>query len=322
MIAAAIVGLGRWGRLLVESVQGRSEAIRFVAGVARTPARAEAFARAQGFAVGDDLDAVLDDAAIDALVLATPHSQHGDQIIRAARAGKHVFSEKPLALTRASAEAAIDACQAAGVAVGLGHNRRFLPNTVALKRLIDDGALGRLLHAEGNFSMNLAHFADAWRAEPSESPAGGMTSLGIHALDALIHLCGPIAEIDARSVRRALPFDVDDATSALLSFASGMTGYLGTVAATGQLWHVRVFGADGWAEIRGLDTLSHMPLDGPEQTMSFAPFDSIRAELEYFAAAAAGGAPFPITPAEMIHGIAVMEAVERSARAGRPVAIA
>src|SRR5688500_20264468 len=96
MIRAAIVGLGRWGQNLVNSVQGKSDAIRFVAGATRTVAKAEAYAREKGFPLHDTYKKVLADPKIDAVVLATPHTQHAAQVVAAAKAGKHVFTEKPL----------------------------------------------------------------------------------------------------------------------------------------------------------------------------------------------------------------------------------
>ena len=192
MINAAIVGLGRWGRLLAESVQGTSKRIRFTAGVTRSPAKAQDFCSRHGIVLHGDYGAVLDDPGIDAVVLATPHSQHFEQVIAAAHAGKHVFCEKPFTLTRRDAETALGALDAAALKVAVGHNRRFAPNTIELKRMIDAGELGELLHIEGNFSADLAPQAGAWRSDRAESPAGGMTSLGIHVVDAYIHLFGPV----------------------------------------------------------------------------------------------------------------------------------
>src|SRR5688572_14593671 len=110
MINAAIVGLGRWGQNLVNSVHGKSEKIRFVAGATRTIAKAEAYAREQGFPLYDSYEKVLAEPKVDAVVLATPHTLHAGQIVAAAEAGKHVLTEKPLALSVKSAEAAVRAC--------------------------------------------------------------------------------------------------------------------------------------------------------------------------------------------------------------------
>ena len=326
MINAAIVGLGRWGRTLVGAVQGTSERIRFTAGVTRTPSKAEDFCRDKGFPVGDDYDAMLADPAIDAVVLATPHTLHFEQVMAAARAGKHVFCEKPFALTRAEAETGLAALADAGLTAGTGYNRRFAPNTIELKRVIDDGGLGEILHVEGNFSANISRYADEWRTNRAESPAGGMTSLGVHAVDAFIHLIGRIAEVEARSTRLSMPFDVDDTTAMLLTFESGCTGYLATIAATGHLWYVRVFGTGGWAEIRFLDRFEIMSADGGHDVKTWEGYDypgmlSITAVLESFAEAAEGGAPFAISPEDILHGAAVLEAIIRSAEDGGSVAI-
>src|SRR5207247_6022964 len=138
MIRAAIVGIGRWGRTLVGSIQGKSSAIRFTSGHNRTRAHAEAFCAEHGLKLSDSLDAILADPAIDAVVFATPHSQHGPQVERAAAAGKHVFMEKPFTLDRKSAARALDAVARAGVALGAAHPRPFPPGTRELAARIPD----------------------------------------------------------------------------------------------------------------------------------------------------------------------------------------
>ena len=137
MIRAAIVGIGRWGRMLVNSVQDKSTAIRFTAGHTRTRSSAEAFCADNGIALQDD--AILADPAIDAVVFATPHSQHAAQVERTAAAGKHVFMEKPFTLDVKSAEAALDAIARVGVVLGVAYPRRFHPAMIELKARVQDG---------------------------------------------------------------------------------------------------------------------------------------------------------------------------------------
>src|SRR5918992_827571 len=122
MINAAIVGLGRWGQNLVNSVQGKSEKIRFVAGVLRHPENAREYAERQGLRLHSDYSKVLSDRAIDAIVLATPHTAHATQIMAAVNAGKPVFTEKPFTLTSGSAAEALRAAGRKGVTVGVGFN--------------------------------------------------------------------------------------------------------------------------------------------------------------------------------------------------------
>src|SRR5688572_3205068 len=185
MINAAIVGLGRWGQNLVNSVQGKSDKIRFVAGVLRHPENAREYADANGITLHSDLDAVLSDPAIDAIVLATPHTVHAEQIIKATRAGKPVFTEKPFTLTSADAREAIRAAAENDVTLGVAYNWRFQPALQAIRRMLDDGTLGKLLHIEGNFcGPSVYRFPKGhWRQQREEGPGGGMTGRGVHVVD-------------------------------------------------------------------------------------------------------------------------------------------
>ncbi len=326
MINAAIVGLGGWGQVLVKSVQGKSDRIRFTTGVTRTPARAEEFCRKHDIALGGDYVAMLADPAIDAVVLATPHTGHAKEIVAAAEAGKHVFSEKPFTLTAAEAETALEALSSRGLKVGLGHNRRFAPNTIELKRLLEAGELGRPVQIEGQFAANLARHEGTWRSSRTESPVGGMTSLGVHLVDIFIHLFGRIAEVETWSRRVAMPFDIDDSTSVLLAFDDGRIGSLGTVGATASLWHVRVLATDGWAELREQNRLERQMLDGTHDArqwpgLAYPSYETVGAGLEAFADEVEGVAPFPITPDEIRHAVAVFEAIVRSAETGGKVRV-
>lgn len=326
MIKAGIAGLGRWGQVLVNSVHGKSDKITITAGCTGRKAKAEAFCAEKGIDLRDGLADLLNDPDLDAVILATPHSQHADQVIAAAAAGKQIFIEKPFTLDRASAQAAADAAEAAGVVLALGHNRRFHPAMVRMKQMIAAGELGQILHVEGNLSSPSAmrFAADGWRAQADESPAGGMTGMGIHVVDAMINLLGPIDEVTARSYRNFLKIDVDDTTATLFRFASGAMGYLGTFTATAPMWRIQVFGTGGWAEMHNYDRLtvrkvSADAVPGPEEVTEYGAFDMERAELEAFADACTGKAAYPLTPAEAVHGTAVLEAVIRGAASGQPV---
>jgi len=316
MVNAAIVGLGRWGQRLVDSAAApRSGAIRFTQAVARTPDNARAFCAKHDLRFSTDLAAVLAEPSIRAVVFATPHSQHADQVARAAAAGKHVFVEKPFTLDLASARQAAAACRRAGVVLALGHNRRFLPAMAELKRLAASGALGEILHLEGAFSGNfgLGYRPGIWRATPEESPAGGMTAMGIHIIDAFIHLAGEIRSARCESHRKVLSVDLDDTTSAFFRFESGATGYLSTLTATGRMVRVQVFGTRGWAHLLDHHILETCDIDGRVARHEYPATDIERRELESFADAIEGRAPYPVPVAEVVHGIAVMEATFRSA---------
>jgi predicted dehydrogenase len=341
VLNAAIVGLGWWGKTLVESVQGSSELIRFVAGTSRTLSDdAREFAEAQGFRLADSYEALLGDAEVQAVVLATPHSQHSAQTIAAARVGKHVFCEKPFALTKADAEAAVDAVREAGLTLGLGYNRRFHPEMTKLRERIRSGDLGTILHCEATmtFANALLLKPDQWRADRSETPAGGLTPMGVHAVDGMIDLCGPIGHVYAQSFRRAVEIDADDTTSILFRMKDGMSGYLGTMTATGPGFSFQVYGSKGSVRLEGMThvagasseerrtrlfgTCKFQPISGPAEVWEAERLDVTRAALEAFAAAATGGPPYPITLEEMVHGAAVTEAIVRSTETGRVEGVA
>lgn len=334
MIKAAIAGLGWWGRTLVESGAG-SDAIAFVAGATRTVSPdTEAFARDHGLRLAPDYEALLADPSIDAVVLATPHSMHAAQVTAAAAGGKHVFCEKPFTLTRRDAETAVAAVRAAGVTLGLGYNRRFHPEMGKLRERIASGDLGKVLHAEATmtFPNALLLKPTQWRADRNETPCGGLTPMGVHAVDAMIDLCGEIEQVWCQSFRRAVDIDADDTTSMLFRMRSGMSGYLGTMTATGPGFSFGVFGSNGWVRLEGVTHVAgasseerrtrlfgscrYQPLKGPVQEWQAERLDVARAALEAFAVAASGGAPYPIPLEQMIHGAAVTEAIVASAASG------
>jgi len=145
MIRAAIVGLGRWGRSLVSSVAGNSDDIEFVLAYTRTRANAEDFCRDKNIPLAGSYEQILVNPDIDAVVLATPHSQHQAQALAAAAAGKHIFVEKPITLDLASAHVVVDAARKAGVVLAVGLARRFHPSLAALRARVRDGALGNVI---------------------------------------------------------------------------------------------------------------------------------------------------------------------------------
>ena len=316
MIDAAIVGLGRWGRALVESVQGKSDKLRFVLGVEPDAGAAREFAAKHNFKLSADYADALSDLAIGAMVLATPHSLHLEQVLAAARAGKQVFCEKPLALTEADARKMVEACERAGVVLGVGHNRRWWPAMRELKRLVDAGELGTLLHIEGhNSNENSNQVSSGWRTLPAESPGGGMTGAGLHALDAMLSIAGPVRRVQAQLLERKPPPAPQDTASAMLEFESGASGLLATVRATPFYWRVHAFGTKGNAEVLGETELVLRMSGKTPQRISLEPADSLRAELDAFADAVEKRAPFPVAPAQMLQTVAAFEAVVRALEA-------
>lgn len=335
MIKAAIVGLGWWGSTLVESVDG-SQAIQFVAGTSRARTeRDQKIAAKYSLTLFDGLDQLLRSSDVDAIVLATPPLGHTDQIIAVANARKHVFCEKPLAFAKKPAIDAVAAVARAHVTLGLGYNRRFHPSWIDLKRRIQAGELGTILHVECTMSgpNGLSASNDAWRSQPNEAPCGGLIPMGVHAIDGLIDLFGDVAQVYCQSVRRAVSNENDDTTSVLFRMQSGITAYLGTMMATAGTFRFQVYGSKAMALLGGavhvVGQSSHerrsglfgsyviQPIKGDAEALEVPVFDVNRAELEAFALAAAGGPNYPISHSQMIHGAAVTEAILTSARSGQ-----
>ncbi|MBU8545242.1 MULTISPECIES: Gfo/Idh/MocA family protein [Roseomonadaceae] len=327
MLNAAIVGMGRWGQVLVNSVQGQGQPkqgapLRFVAGSTRSPDKARDWAAQQGIRILPDFAAVLADPEVQAVVLATPHAQHAEQVIAAAQAGKHVFVEKPFTLDRTSAAAAVAACEKAGVVMALGHNRRFLPSTALMKAMLADGSLGTLLHVEGQFSGPgaRAYQPGMWRADRAESPLGGMGGMGIHMIDMIIHLAGRFRQVTVHS-HAQVSQTIDDTTAMLGLLETGATVNFATLSLSPSFWRVALFGTEGILQMQGLETLSYTPRESEGWVKTFPKTDIEAAELAAFAAAVAGGPAYPLPVAEAIHGVAVFEAMIGAAASGSSYAV-
>lgn len=324
MLRTAVIGLGWWGRTIVQTMRD-SAAMRIVAGVDPSPAAADAAANL-GIGLLPDYDAVIADRDIDAVILCTPHTTHHGQILKAAAAGKHVFCEKPLCLTRRHAEEAVAACNAAGVVLAVGHERRFEPPIQELCRMARGGELGTLLQIEGNFSQDkfLSLPPDNWRLSPTEAPAGPMTATGIHLLDLSVSLLGPAESACVRVRQLGSPLVNGDTLAALIGFRSGASALLTAILATPFDGRFAVYGSLGWAEVRDNAhpeapqgwTMTSSIRGREKTTRRFDPAPAVGVNLEAFAVAAQGGAPYPMPQHEMLGTIAALEAVFRSAKSG------
>ncbi len=335
MIRAAIIGLGRWGRSLVNSVQGKSDAIQFTRAYTRTRGSAEEFCREKNVPLAASYDEILTDPNIDAVVLATPHSQHETQVRQAAAAGKHIHVEKPITLDYVSAQAVAAAAQNAGVVLAVGFCRRFHPSVVEIRQRLADGRLGRVLSMVARHTTSTGQFIppENWRATPEEAPGGALTAVGVHSLDHMIEFAGRVR--DVRCVTgRYIPGPSDDTTSVMLHFESGATGLLFCSVATATDFAFTLYGSKGLAEISkpNLQSFRFVPTSDvaptgpvtapPDQTVEHPTFDMLRAEMDAFAQAIVERRPYPVPVSDVLHGMAVFDAIVKSARTGRIVTVA
>jgi predicted dehydrogenase len=319
MIGTAIVGLGRWGRSLVEAAHGH-ERLKIVRAVEPDIKGARDFCTRHHLELTSNLDAILADRSIGAVLLATPHSLHPEQVIACAGAQKQVFCEKPLALRRSDAVRMFDACRKAGVVLAVGHNRRFWPSMRALRDIAASGELGTILHVEGhNSNENSQNVTGGWRLSPEESPGGGLTGAGLHVLDAFISMLGPVRRVYAQLYSREQGPPPLDTAIMTLDFVNGVTGTLATVRATPFYWRVHLFGTKGSAEVLDEVTMVLRKSGGEPRRIIYPGIDVLRAELDTFADAAENKAPFPVPEAEVLASLSAFEAAIRSMTSGIPM---
>jgi predicted dehydrogenase len=329
MIRAGIVGLGRWGRSLVNAVAGKSDDIRFVLAATRTPVNAEEFCRDKKVKLVGSYAEILSDPQIDAVVLATPHSQHQAQALSAIAAHKHVFVEKPLTLDLASARTVAEAARKSNRVLAVGFTRRFHPSVAELRARLGDGRLGKIAAMVAQHTTSTAQFVapDNWRATDDEAPAGAFTAVGVHALDHMIEFAGRVRDVRCVTARN-YPGPADDTTTIMLRFASGAAGLIFCSVATATNFEFTAYGSSGLAEISRPD-LSHFrfaPLATtaptgpvaapPDEIRLFPGFDMLHAEMTAFARAIRDQTAYPVPVADVLHGMAVFDAVVASAKHG------
>ena len=329
-VRAAIIGLGRWGRSLVTAVQGKSSDIQFVAAHTRTRASAEEFCREKNIALVNSYAEILANPNIDAVVLATPHSQHAEQVMQAAAAHKHIHVQKPLTLNLPSARAIVDAAKKAGIMLAVGFNRRFHPSIVEMRNRLADGQLGQVMSMVAQHTTSTGQFIAAgnWRAQPDEAPGGALTAVGVHSIDHMIEFGGMVHDVLA-TTGRYIPGPSDDTSSVMLRFENGATGLLFCSVATATTLCFTLFGSKGLAEVsranlsrfRFVPTSTVAPTGPvaapPDEIIEHPTFDMLHAEMNEFGRAIAQKRAHPIPIEQVLHGMAVFDAVVRSAKSGK-----
>lgn len=321
------VGLGWWGGVLADGVAAGDEAV-VVSCFARTPETRQKFVDARGVRQAASFEEMLADDEIEGILLATSHESHADMIEAAAEAGKHIFVEKPFTLSVDDGKRAIAAAEKAGVVLQVGHNKRRQPANRRIKQLMDSGELGSVVMVEThqNAPMALNFKSEYWRASREESPLGSMTSLGVHMLDTMHYLLGPVDRVFAFSRSGVVPDapPIDHVTSIVLQFASGQQGYLGTsfVVPPSVALTVRGTGGTVWNEEDGTKLFRQIPSEKTRESEDVEVLDTVADELSEFARAVRGG-PAPETGgAEGLEVISVLNAAIASVESGKAESVA
>lgn len=246
-VRVGIVGLGRWARVLTRAA-GLSDRIEIVAGFSRSEARRAAFAAETGMPVAGALDEILARDDVEGMILTVPNEQHLPVARAVAAAGKHVYTEKPIASTLADGLAIAALQEQFGITVTVGHSARLLGGVQEIRRRIDAGELGRVGFIEANFSNEraLELTPDTWRWYRDRAPGGPLSQLAIHMFDVVNYLGAGIVEASSIASKLSpVGAEVDDQSMTLLRFADGAVAYVGSCWTSPGIFSVRVFGSKG-----------------------------------------------------------------------------
>lgn len=340
-VRLGIIGLGRWARVLTRAAQS-SARLKIVSGYSRTPEKREIFAREFGLAPASDLRQMLADPGIDGVILTVPNEEHFPVAEQAAQAGKHVYTEKPIAHTL---EDGIRICELEtrhGVHIVVGHSARLLAGTRIMKQAIERGDLGRIACIEGNFSNEraLELTPQNWRWYRAQCPGGPLSQLAIHQFDSLACLGGEIVEVMSLASKLSpAGAEVDDQSMTLVKFADGKLGYVGSSWTSPGVYSIRAFGQKGlmhyeldfnaWDTPDRLHETSTLYVQrgkdgyGKRETIKLPQSNMFVDELESFAGAIRSGKRSELTAENGLRASAVVNAALRSIeRGGKAVSVA
>ena len=323
-VRLGVVGLGWWGAELLNSAL-KTGIAEVTTCYARTESSRAAFAAEHRVIAAPSFEALLTDPAIDGILLATSHSSHANLAGEAIAAGKHVFVEKPFTLNVEEGMRVVKAAAAAGVVLQVGHNRRRQPANRRIKQMIDSGEMGQVVVAEANQSgaRGLTIDPGHWRTNPAESPLSGMTGMGVHQIDTMLYLLGPVRSVSARSNRIVKRTGLDDASVLALEFASGAVGALVTsyvIPATVRNG-VMGTGAAAWNELDGRRLMVQKISDQEPAEVPVEVLDTVADQLVEFATCVRTGSVPETGGIEGLRVVAVMEAAISAAVSGETVEV-
>lgn len=323
-VKLACIGTGRWGSTLADAVERTGEAV-IVSGWARRPEGREAFAAQHSCGAAGTLEELLSDPEVEGVIITTSHQSHREMIEQAAAAGKHVFVDKPFTNTVEDGIAAIAAARDGGVILQVGHQRRRTAAKRRIKSMLEADQLGdvetivTMQSIPNGFKMP----EEAWRWDPAQSPLGSMTSLGVHKIDTINYLAGPVRSVFCFT-RPGRSKPIDEATVLAMELESGALATLTTSFFTPVMNNTAVFGTNGAAfSSEGGDVLKLMGRDDPAPVeVALERIDPLVDQMTAFAAAVRGEAPVEVDGEAGLAVIAVMEAAVESAATRRAVEVA
>jgi predicted dehydrogenase len=324
-VRVGCLGMGWWSDVLADAIK-RSGKLEIISCYTRSLEKRQAFASKYGCRAAESYEAMLADPSLEAVINTTPNNVHAETTAAAARAGRHVFLDKPIANTIADARALTSACRDAGVVLALGYQRRKESHFRWIRKQIDAGAFGRLVNAEANISRDRLGKIDlsSWRYTAEGMPGGVMLQIGIHYTDVLEYLIGPITAVTGRLAQLVLPGDNPDVASLILEHENGALSTLNaSYASASEYYAMNIYGKEASAYYDLFEGLRFLKRGSDRATPVECPKnDPILEELEEFAAAVRGEANPEMGGERSTASLAVLLAGIKSARERRRVELA
>lgn len=329
-VKIGIVGLGRWARVLTRAAM-KSDRFEIGCGYSRSLEKRQAYQAEFGIPAAGDMAELLGDPEIKGVILTVPNEQHLPVAEQVAKAGKHIYTEKPIANTLENG-LQIEALQGRyDVQVMVGHSARLLKGTRVIRDAIDSGELGRIAMIEANFSNEraLELTPETWRWYRDKAPGGPLSQLATHQIDAVHFLGGEIEEVSSMASKLSpVGAEVDDQSLTLMKFGNGTLAYIGSSWTSPGIYSIRVFGQKGlmhyeldfstWDTPDRLHETSELYIQrgrdgfGKREILSIPPGDMFGDELEMFAGVCANDEPCELSASNGNVALAVVYAALRS----------
>ena len=323
-VRVASIGIGWWSDVLADAVQ-RSGALEIVSCYTRSEEKRAAFAEKYRCEPAPSLEAILEDPAVEGVINTTPNNVHLETCAAAARAGKHIFVDKPIANTLADGRAIARICREAGVVLAVGYQRRRESHFRWMRDEITQGNFGRLVQAEANIARRRMGRFDltSWRHQTSEMPGGVMLQIGLHYVDVLEYLLGPVKAVNGTLRHLVLEGENPDVAGLQMEHDNGALSHLlACYCASDELYTFNLYGGEATAYYNLQEGLRLLPRGKTElQRIACEENDTLVQELEEFAAAVRGTARPEVDGESALTSLAVVRAGIKSAQEGRRVFI-
>ena len=332
-LKVAVVGLGRWGNTLASAIQ-KTQDMKIVNCFTRTPEKRKAFTEKFGCGEEETYEALVKNPEVDAVVISAPNNKHSELAIAAAREGKHVFVDKPIAASISDAKAMIKTCDDAGVILAVGASSRRLRGHRLFKKLIDEGVLGTIALAETNYSNDrgLYYTPENWQWYASGSPGGPLMQVAIHQVDNFLYLFGRVKKVSAAFNKIKTKSEIPDVCVLWLEFESGLLGTLGTSFISPRTtngrynYFLNAYGDEANLYHDRWDGIYTLKKDGEDRERieyeEYEGLDYLDDEFEDFSGAIRDNRPPEVGGPEGLHVLSIVWAAMESAERGQPVEVA